>query len=82
MFGFSLGKILVLALIVAAVWFGFKWIGRMNSLSQARKSDKVGKQGARPLEDAEQMINCPVCDAFVVATGAQSCGREDCPYGA
>lgn len=81
MFGFSLGKILVLALIVAAVWFGFKWIGRMNSLSQARKSDKVGKQGTRPLEDAEQMINCPVCEAYVVATSAQSCGREDCPYG-
>ena len=81
MLGFSLGKILVLALIVAAVWFGFKWIGRRNSLGRTRKPGKIRGRGPRPVEDAEQMVNCPVCDAYVVARNAGSCGREDCPYG-
>lgn len=85
MFGIpSLQKLLVLAAVVAAVWYGFKLIGRLQA---ARKTDaalrrnaarKTGSSADAP--EAEDMVQCPVCQAFVPARGAASCGRGDCPY--
>ena len=72
MFGFSLTKLLVLAAIVAAVWYGFKWVTRMQRLrEQAKEEPKVA---------AEDTVRCPKCDAYVVAKGAADCGRPGCPY--
>jgi predicted RND superfamily exporter protein len=42
MFGFSLQKLLLLLLIVGAVWYGFKFV---NRLQQARDSE--GKSRSR-----------------------------------
>ncbi len=87
MFGFSVSKLLVLAGIVAAVWYGFKFVGR---LEQARKdAAKTGKTTASggaaasansaAARDAEEMISCPVCGDYVAAQGASACDRTDCP---
>ena len=90
MFGFSLQKIIVLVGIVAAVWYGFKLLTR---LQEARKTDAKLRQNTAkrpgaargaardeaPIE-AEDMVQCPVCQAYVPARGASSCGRDDCPY--
>ncbi len=87
MFGFSVSKLLVLAGIVAAVWYGFKFVGR---LEQARKdAAKTGKTAASggaaasansaAQHDAEEMISCPVCGDYVAAQGASACDRTDCP---
>ena len=35
MFGFSLQKLLVLAAIVLAVWYGFKWVSRLQEARDA-----------------------------------------------
>ena len=35
MFGFSLQKLLVLAAIVLAVWYGFKWVSRLQESRDA-----------------------------------------------
>ena len=43
MFGFSIQKLLVLAAIIGAVWYAFKFVGR---LQQAR--DAEAKGGAKP----------------------------------
>lgn len=43
MFGFSIQKLLILAAIIGAVWYGFKFVGR---LQQAR--DAEAKGGAKP----------------------------------
>ena len=75
MFGFSLAKLLVLAAIIAAVWYGFKIIGRRN-------------QGPKVAEDkpatgrisAEDTVQCARCGTYVVPGAATSCGRADCPY--
>ena len=87
MFGFSLQKLLVLVLVVAVVWYGFKFVSR---LQQARETDarlrasekKAGRPAARgrEVDEAEEMVQCPVCDAYVAARATSSCGRDDCPY--
>jgi uncharacterized protein len=85
MFGFSLSKLIFTAIIVAAVWYGFKYV---NRLSEERR-DKIDQQN-KPLksarkkkprgEDAEDMVACTVCGTFVAPSSATDCGRSDCPY--
>ncbi len=94
MFGFSLQKLLFTALAIAAVWYGYKWLGRVQEI-RAQRAQSIKKQGrVKPRQSpgaaeapdtadaagAEEMIQCPVCEAFVAARGAVSCGREGCPY--
>lgn len=76
MFGFGFGKLLLLVIIVAAVWYGFKFVGRLDKqrkrkleADQKKEADSVGK-----------MEKCPVCDTYVVAAQAANCGRPGCPY--
>lgn len=76
MLGFSLGKLLVLAAIVAAVWFGFKWLGRVKQIR--KESGKTAVGGAAP--GVQDTVQCRQCGLFVVAKGAKNCGRADCPY--
>ena len=84
MLGFSIGKLLVLAAIVAALWYGFKWIGRYQQVqkTKAREGQGGGQgEGERDREiGAENMVACAVCGDYVVARGTTSCGRDDCPY--
>jgi hypothetical protein len=51
-----------------------------------RRLSKEAKEGVRftktPAKDAitaQEMIQCPICNAYVIKT-AMHCGREDCPY--
>lgn len=46
MFGFSLGKLLVLAAVIAAVWYGFKYVSRLQYQRerQAEAMDKVERR--------------------------------------
>ena len=92
MFGFSLQKLLLLAALVGAVWYGFKLVSRLQEARQLDQSAKVKRRPAkgRPAEGrggkpeakegVEEMVRCPVCDAFVAARAQSSCGRSDCPY--
>ena len=86
MLGFSLQKLLVLASIVAAVWYGFRWVSRLQEArkldQEARAADLKDSRGTRrPAKQAaaEDMARCPTCDAFVPARGATPCDRSDCP---
>ncbi len=91
MFGFSLQKLLVLAAVVAAVWYGFKWVSRLQQARDAaaggppKKSRWPGAawrkaKTAPPQDAAEDMTECPVCRTYVSARGPANCGRADCPY--
>lgn len=75
MFGF--GKILVLAVIIAAVWYGFKFVGRLQANRQEEPRDG-GREGDS--KDAGDMVKCPQCAAFVVAGAAAKCSKSECPY--
>ena len=90
MFGFSLQKLLVLAAIVGAVWYGFKLVGRLQEArkleakAQAgnrRSTARRGAGGAKGQTAAtEEMVQCPICQTYVAARSAANCGRPDCPY--
>jgi hypothetical protein len=96
MLGFSIQKLLVLAGIVAAVWYGFKFVSRLQEVRDAEAkaaSQKkragfadhmrdwvAGRKGGDAGGEAEDLIQCPRCGAYVAARGATSCGRSDCPY--
>lgn len=96
MLGFSIQKLLVLAGVIAAVWYGFKFIGRLQQVRDAeakaagqRKragfADQMrdwvtGRKGGGAGGEAEDLVPCPKCGAYVAARGAKSCGRSDCPY--
>ena len=79
MLGFSLSKIVVLSAIAAAVWYGFKFVGR---LEKRRKEDLAAYRKPEPadIKGVGEMIKCPKCDAFVAASGAMNCGRSNCLY--
>lgn len=80
MFGLSFAKILLIAAVVAAVWYGFKYLTRPEKDDaedkRARKpAPGPSSGGARAVED---MVRCPVCGAYQ-ARNAGPCEREDCP---
>ncbi len=88
MLGFSIQKLLFTAAVVVAVWYGFKWVGRMKEVRE-REREKLRRQAGKDAPgdaqgdasgDTEEMVECPVCGAFVAAQAPKSCGREDCPY--
>ena len=83
MFGFSLSKLLFTVLVIGAVWYGFKWVGRLQS--RQRSDGRVGKTGAAPSEapqplEAQDMVPCPVCGDYVAAGVTVDCSRDNCPY--
>lgn len=75
MFGLSLPKLLVLALIIAAIWYGYKWVGRVNQRRKATPRE-VGSQGG----DRQDLVRCAACGTYGT-TGLDRCpeGRDDCP---
>ena len=91
MLGFSIQKLLVLAAIIGAVWYGFKLVGRLD---QARKADARGTDrkratgrswwpGKRDREEkggaqveAQDMVLCPRCKTYVTSLAAHDCESD------
>lgn len=69
-------KYLLLILVVAAVWYGWRFVSR----KPAAKPPVVADPPAPPPVAAEDLKACPACGAYVNAAAAKSCGRPDCPY--
>jgi len=84
MFGFSPTKLIFTVLVVAAVWYGFKFLGRMSENKEAAKkpSNSGGRNESAPSADptAVEMVQCKTCGDYVPSSNARSCGRDDCPY--
>lgn len=90
MFGIpSFQKLIVLAVILAVVWYGFKFLGRLQDTRKKearerdlRSPDKGARREAAPQEslDVEETVVCAQCGAYVPARGATSCGKPRCPY--
>lgn len=93
MFGIpSIGKILVFAIIVAAVWYGFKYLGRVQRVEKGerkggertfgerlRKATR-GRSGDHDTGVIEDTEKCATCGAYVSVEGSQGCGKPNCPY--
>ncbi len=81
MLGFSLSKLVVLAVIVCGVWYLFRMLAgpppQKKSAPPPRPQESPRR--AKAIE-AEDMVRCATCGTYVTAS-ARSCGRADCPYG-
>jgi len=87
MFGFSPAKLLFTALIIAAVWYGFKWLNRVqeNQAKKPRKPTQDSPQSDRAAPQAqeadyEELVACSKCGDYVIADKKSGCGKEGCPY--
>lgn len=85
MLGLSIGKLIFTVAVVAAVFYGWKWVGRVQAQrarvkGQERPEATEKQSGNAAIEDAVDMTQCPACGDYVPAKGARSCGRDDCPY--
>jgi len=70
---FAFPKLIVVALVVAAAWVGYRWLnGLTRELSSRRPTPP--HRGI----NAEDLVACGVCGAYVAAR-ASACGRPDCP---
>ena len=83
----SFGKLLVLGLLIAIVWYGFKYAARVEAMRArpARQQPRAGGSGGvprAPAKPVEDLVKCPRCGAYVAAHGAANCGKPDCPWGA
>jgi len=89
MFGLpSIQKLIVLAAVIAAVWYGFKFLGRLQEARKAEaklreaNSGRPAKKGNSPQSAAkgggqvEDMTQCPSCGAYFPTGGKCSCGRR------
>ena len=76
MFGISFAKILLLVLVIAGVWFGFKYLSRGDPQPKERVRSKTGDGGDSVA--VEDMVRCVVCGAYQ-ARAAGPCQRQDCP---
>lgn len=86
-----LGKILLLIVVVAVAWFGWRWFSRVQEIGRDKRERlRTGARpangaagGGQPAPDrsAEDMEKCAECGAYVVVRAAGRCGRPGCPYG-
>jgi len=90
MFGLSFTKLLLLAILIIIVWYGFKYAARIEAVKQALRAETLRRRdggamrgntrsAARPVED---LVKCQRCGAFVAAQGTANCGKPQCPWGA
>jgi hypothetical protein len=85
-FGISFAKLLVLAIVVAAVWFGMRWLQDQSRPRGPRDAVRKPAPGRGPsaaprdvrAAGTEDLTKCPVCGTYVVR-GAPRCERADCP---
>lgn len=76
MLGFGLGKLLILVLVVLGVWYGFKFVSRLDE----KRKKRLEQESEKESQVSGEMIECPVCKTFVVAKSAKDCGKKGCPY--
>ena len=86
--GLSFGKVILLAVVVVAVIYGYKLLQRRQAVRDARaRNDEVKRAHAaaaarpRPQAEPEEMVACKQCGDYVPRRLARSCGRPGCPFG-
>ncbi len=86
MLGIGLGKLFLVVILVLVIWYGFKYVNRVEEIRQTFKRaarDAAARAQARrspPKLVAEDMVKCRSCGVYVTASGATNCGRGDCPW--
>ena len=83
----SFSKLFLLIAVIAAVWYGFRFIGeidraRRQALKRARQGSQkgAGTQARSDVAKVEETLKCKVCGAYVPARQPSRCARSDCPF--
>jgi uncharacterized protein len=77
-------KFLLLILLVAAVWYGWRYVNRKpaNNPPPAPSGRPPEAPAASAKTDAEDLRPCPVCGTYMVTgpgqPAGQTCGRPEC----
>ena len=79
MFGLSLSKLLLLAAVTAAVWYGYRWWQRVQRVMRDEAA-ALARHSARAPQMGEDMVKCPACETYLSPRSARACGRAECPY--
>jgi hypothetical protein len=79
MFGaFGLNKLVILVLVIAVAWYGFRLVGRLSAerkaLQRALSEARSGRRRA-----VEDMVKCGLCGDYVPQSGVGACERANCP---
>jgi hypothetical protein len=70
---FAVPKLVVIILVIAALWVGYRWLN-----ASARALPRRRSAGPRAAIRTEDLVACGACGAYVAA-GAPGCARADCP---
>jgi len=78
MFGWILPKLLVLGLIIAAIYYVYKWVRRLDR----ERQDKLREEGVNSHigRDGEDLVQCTLCGTYGQIS-LERCpeGHDDCP---
>ncbi|WP_135079039.1 hypothetical protein [Terasakiella sp. SH-1] len=87
MFGFSPNKLLFTVLVIAAIWYGFKWFSRFQARQEENRAnppqEKTRAQAAQQSSseaDYEELVACSKCGDYVIADKKSACGKAGCPF--
>jgi hypothetical protein len=80
--GFSFAKFVLLGLVIAALWLGFRYMSRVDAIRRNLREELTRRRapGATPAKVVEDLVKCARCGAYVAARNASACGRPDCPW--
>jgi hypothetical protein len=81
MFTLSIGKIIVIVLVVVALWRGMQLLTALkNRISEDSRRPLGGGEGAAsPRPKATELVECPKCGVFV-PNGTFCPSKEECRY--
>ncbi len=84
---FSPGKLIVLLVVFAAVWYGAQYFRKIEALRRQLRAELDRRQQAASGTGAgntaatvEDLVACSECGAYVPARGARACHRPTCPW--
>lgn len=73
MFGFSIMKILFTIAVVVAVWQGFKWLKRRETLADTRTKRALNRESKSAQDGVEEMVLCSDCGAYIAKGSDHRC---------
>lgn len=77
MLGFSLSKLILLALVVGAVWYGYKLLTRLeHRRRELSRRDSAARTPRQRGTAAQTLTACPSCGAYYDASTGPVCA--DC----
>ncbi len=72
-------ELFLILVVIFAAWHVVKAFNRMDrSMPPSRGAQRPQRPQARPLVQAEDLVDCRVCGTYV-ASSARHCGRPNCP---